>query len=67
MKKTDNPCFNCQDRTHTCHDTCERYKAWKQMDLAAKKRKTAAMRQLSDEAFRVSQSVRYCHKRKCRN
>ena len=67
MKKTDNPCFECPDRTLTCHDACKRHKEWKQVDLAKKKQTTAAMQQLSDEAFRVSRSVRYYHRGKWRN
>lgn len=30
------PCWNCDKRTNTCHDTCERYKAWKRLDLEMK-------------------------------
>lgn len=25
IKNGENPCYQCQDRTMTCHDTCERY------------------------------------------
>lgn len=39
MKKP--PCKDCQDRTiePNCHDTCERYKSWKEDNNAEKQRR----------------------------
>lgn len=31
------PCKGCTDRTLTCHDTCEKYKAWAEERRAAQK------------------------------
>lgn len=30
------PCWNCDKRTGTCHDTCEAYLEWKVVDMKMK-------------------------------
>ena len=35
--REDSPCRGCEDRHTACHGSCEKYKAWKDRDLAQKK------------------------------
>lgn len=39
MNDNKSPCFNCPDRTQSCHGVCEKYKEYrKEKDIVMKKR-----------------------------
>lgn len=64
MKKEDNPCFECPDRSRACHDTCKRHKKWKERTQAEMKRTSEALKRISDETFRMSRTARYYYSKK---
>lgn len=29
MRRNENPCYGCRERTEACHTQCERYRLWR--------------------------------------
>jgi hypothetical protein len=44
--REDSPCKDCPDRHTACHDSCDKYKAWKE-------RYTAQQKHLDDNKYRM--------------
>jgi hypothetical protein len=47
------PCMNCSDRLLGCHDTCGKYKHYKEINIAVSKARNEFKRKISlpDRAF----------------
>ena len=43
------PCLACEDRHRACHDTCERFKAWKKKRMEAERREEERERKKRNE------------------
>lgn len=55
------PCKGCADRHPACHDSCERYKEWKERDQAQKKQLKEASNRFSIIGSEARDKIRYSY------
>ena len=68
-KPTASACFNCVDRTATCHATCKRYKAyqqelkeWNERVIEEKKKYKESFIMHDDKTWQTMKESRYVKK-----
>ena len=59
--REDSPCRGCEDRHTACHDSCEKYKEWKERDQAQKKQLKEASNRFAIIGSEARNKIRYSY------